>query len=333
MAFESGVAAGHIDYWNKLIAFLTTDPDLIAADAEWSIVWTHPSGTQSGIVLRGKGSSGSENIYIGLSLTTGVNPDDHRINIFGMSGVLAFATSMGQHINVSPEMRVWLDAFGMKYWFVANARRFAFVANMSTVYQVGYAGYILPFATPLNYPYPVFVGGTSNAFASSGTVTNWRSLSDYHAHFLFSPYVSSAGASELIRTNAYLLDPFAQWRACSITNSSGITLGPRMYRNDDADGSSRWGLSSSGSAGFRFGSEPIRVREVENYGGGMSLSPVSLFQEVPSNQNFGVLDGVYLCPGQSNAAENLIQIDSVDHLVIQNVWRTDVAEYWALALE
>lgn len=329
MAFESGTATGHIDYWNKLIAFLTTDAELVADDAEWQIVWTHPSGAQSGVVLRGKGSSGSESIYVGLSLTIGTSTDNHRINVYGMSGFVVSATSMNQHINVSPEMRVWLDSAAMKFWFVANARRFIFVANMSTVYQAAYAGYILPYATPANYPYPVFVGGTSNAQLS---VTNWRSLNTHHAHFLFSDW-NIAGSSDLLRSNAYLLDPLGSWRDCAMEVSADVTIGPRMFRHEDSDGIQRWGLARAGVMGTRFGSENIRTRTIENYGGGMTIEPVCLFQEVGSNQNFGILDGVSLCPGQGNAAENLIQIGGVDHLVLQNVWRTDVAEYWALALE
>lgn len=329
MAFESGTATSHIDYWNKLIAFLTTDAELLADDADWPIVWTHPDGAQRGVVLRGKGSTGSENIYVGLSLTLGISTDDHRINIYAMGGIIASAVSMSEHINVSPEMRVWLDSAAMKYWFVANARRFVLIANMSTVYQAGYAGYILPFATPLNYPYPVYVGGSANAQTA---VTNWRSLSAHHAHFLFSDW-NSSGGSDLLRANGYLLDPAAGWRACAANSSAGIQIGPRMYQQTDADGTSRWGISRNPTTANRFGSEAIRTREIDNYGGGMTLTPVCLFQEVTSNQNFGVLDGVYLCPGQGNAAENIIQVGGIDHLVLQNVWRTDVAEYWALALE
>lgn len=329
MAFESGVATGHIDYWNKLIAFLTTDMALVADDADWPIVWTHPSGAQSGVVLRGKGSSGGENIYVGLSLTIGTSTDDHRINLYAMGGVIASAVNMSEHINVSPEMRVWLDSASMKYWFVANARRFVILANMSTVYQAGYAGYILPYATPVNYPYPVFVGGTSNAQTA---VTNWRSLNLFHAHFMFSEW-NGGGGGDLLRSNAYLLDPLGAWRDCAMSLSADIAIGPRIYNVLDSDSVYRWGLSRTSVVSSRIGSENIRTRQVENYGGGMTIEPICLFQEVGSNQNFGILDGISLCPGQGNAAENVIQIGGVDHLVVQNVWRTDVAEYWALALE
>ena len=34
----------------------------------------------------------------------------------------------------------------------------------------------------------------------------------------------------------------------------------------------------------------------------------------------------------NNAAENLITVGGVDHLVVQNVYRTSVRDYWALRL-
>lgn len=332
MAFETGTASGHIDLWDSLLAFLTTDATLIIEDAEWEVVWTHPSGDQSGVVLKGKGSSGSESILVGLSLTTGLGSDNHHIEICGMTGFDPDALSLSEHINISPATRVWLDSGSMKYWFVANARRFVIVANMSTVYEAGYAGFLLPYASPLAYPYPMFIGGSSNQYGGTGTVTDWRSTSDHHQHFLFSNNFAAAPA--MLKTNAWLLDPLGAWRACSTTVSSAIALAPRAYRAADPDSVERWGLSLlSNNTPNRFGSETIRGRLIENFGGGMTMDPVSLVQETPSTQNFGILDGVFLCPGRDNAAENLIQIGAVDHLVIQNVWRTAAEEYWALRLE
>jgi hypothetical protein len=44
------------------------------------------------------------------------------------------------------------------------------------------------------------------------------------------------------------------------------------------------------------------------------------------------LEGVYHVSGFNNAAENLITGGGVDHLVVQNVYRTSVRDYWALRL-
>ena len=47
---------------------------------------------------------------------------------------------------------------------------------------------------------------------------------------------------------------------------------------------------------------------------------------------FGELDGCYHISGFNNAVENIITVDGVDHLVVQNVHRTGVEDYWALRL-
>ena len=94
MAFETGTTTGSTDFWNKLIAFLTTNVDLVAADEEWAVVWTHPSGATSGVVLRGPGAAGTDSICVGLSLTTTVDTDGHYITIWGMTAPVTAAVQM-----------------------------------------------------------------------------------------------------------------------------------------------------------------------------------------------------------------------------------------------
>ncbi len=60
------------------------------------------------------------------------------------------------------------------------------------------------------------------------------------------------------------------------------------------------------------------------------LLPVELYT---SNGMYGVLDGIYYIPGFNNAVENTLVINSVTYVVIQNVWRTGFADYYALRIE
>ena len=46
----------------------------------------------------------------------------------------------------------------------------------------------------------------------------------------------------------------------------------------------------------------------------------------------GEMDGCYCIPGYANAVENIISIGGVDHLVVQDVYRTGYSDYWALKL-
>lgn len=74
-------------------------------------------------------------------------------------------------------------------------------------------------------------------------------------------------------------------------------------------------------------------RLMDGYGGDRALIPCTLIQTNPTDQTYGVLDGAYRCQGYNNAAENLITVDAVDHLVIQNVFRTDTPDFWAMVME
>ena len=46
----------------------------------------------------------------------------------------------------------------------------------------------------------------------------------------------------------------------------------------------------------------------------------------------GEMDGCYAVPGFNNAAENIISVGGIDHLVVQDVFRTGYSDYWALKL-
>ena len=77
----------------------------------------------------------------------------------------------------------------------------------------------------------------------------------------------------------------------------------------------------------------IMTRTMDAYGGDRILVPCTLIQKDPTDQTYGVLDGAFRCQGVANSAENLITADGVDHLVVQNVYRSDFNDYWAMALE
>lgn len=332
MAFETGTTTDSTDLWNKLLAFLTTNTTLVADDEEWVVDWTHPSGATSGVVLRAPGSAGTDSIYIGLSLTTTTDTDAHYITIHGMSSTMPGALVMTDHINVSPGVRIWLDAGAMKYWLVGNGRRFILAVNMSTVYEMCYAGLFLPYAMPNQYPYPLFIGGCQGI---NSQVTSWRSTSTYHAAFPLAPYVDVSGVG-VNTANAYMLDTNGAWLNATASGGSStqICLGPAGYQLYDPDGGNDFFISAwkDGSNGLP-GHSDVRGRTMLSYGDVFALDPITLIRTNEAVQMYGILDGFYICPGVSNASENVIQIDSTDYIVLQNVFRTSTFDYMAIRLE
>lgn len=339
MAVKMGTAANHAALWNILLDFLQNDPTLVADNENWELVWTAPSGqAKDGIVLKGPGAAGLDAILIGLSREDSEQADRNRFWIRGIQSVLAGAATVDLHMNCSGRIGMWTDQNPMKYWIVASGRRFVLVCQMSTVYQCMYGGFFLPYANPLAYTYPLMVGGTMpdmTGYNSDYMPTSWRSQAQYHHAFPLShygEYISDIPPKQ--KSSCYMMDPQAQWLPCNGINNSGpVQIAPYQYHEADENNNTMWDMhygSSSGqyTLGYMFNWERLE----ENVGGGYSLSPISLIQTDPSIQNYGVMDGVFAVPGQNNAAENILQMDGVDYLVVQDVFRTEVQKYFAVRL-
>ena len=66
---------------------------------------------------------------------------------------------------------------------MANGRRFAVAAKVSTVYEALHAGLLLPYATPQQFPYPLMIGAT----LASDSGTRWSDASGGHSAYTYTP--------------------------------------------------------------------------------------------------------------------------------------------------
>lgn len=209
MAYTTGTAANHIDLWDKLLAFLTTDPALLAAGQQWTIDWRAPVGAanETDLVLVGPGMGGSDQIMVGLRRVDNFSNNSFAIYMNGMTGILPAADAYDGHVNVCRKTTMYLDQNPMRYWFVANGRRFVVVVKISTVYEAMYGGLFLPYADPLSYPYPLFIGASGGA--DFDTSYNWTSTAAGHSHFI-APYgISNIAPSR--SSSARILTVGAEW--------------------------------------------------------------------------------------------------------------------------
>lgn len=69
---------------------------------------------------------------------------------------------------------------------------------------------------------------------------------------------------------------------------------------------------------------------IRDTGGTYSLLPIELYTAAGI---YGALDGIYQISGFDNVVENTLTIDGVDYIVIQDVWRTGFADYFALRMD
>jgi hypothetical protein len=306
MAVEQGTATNFVDFYNKLRDFLTTNTTLVGLGQEWVQI-SGNVGTltlDDEIVLQGPGLSGDDEVRI--RLVPGYSAVDNRYNL-ALRAVPNWnpLVSPISQFNISGFVIIHLWNSSMPYTFVANGRRFVFVAQVSTVVQAGYGGFILPYALPTEYPYPIAVGGTSSTSSWSYNTADIR-----HCHFV-------TPANNSLR----LYSPSNTWINFSNFTASGST----------------YSWSSPGSVVLPVAgdwtTQLARLREC--IGGDYPLHPYVMISNTPTVARLGVLDGCYRIPGIGTSHGSLLDIDSPeDHMVVQNVNRTDnLLGFWALRLE
>lgn len=326
MAMQHGTANTQADLYNALIAFLTTNADLVAEGQAWEIAWTADAETH---VLRGPGLSDQDQVYIGMEMRSLPAVDSYWLDFWGMVGVISTAPVMAEHVNVKPvQSRLYADTQPMEYWFVANGRRFIVVLKISTVFQAAYCGLFLPYANPLSYPYPLFVGASAQPWQNTGfSSRNWRSTAPGFRNF-WTPIWESGGGNA-IETTSWLMNPQGDWVRVSNSNSGGDFV---FFPNGGWGGDSiiRPGTENENNYPEEFFTFS---RLMAAYGGEYPLIPCTLFQRVPTGQTMGILDGVFRCQTYDNASQNIITKDDIDYLVVQNTFRTGLGEYAAIILE
>lgn len=324
----TGTATDDQDLFAKLVTFLTTDTTLAAAGEEWTEVWDHTDGDESGIVLVGPGLSGTDSIHVGLRLNRDVSDDKFSIELRGMTGYTPTGLELEDHVNVSPKPAyVFVDSGSMTYWFIASGRHFIVIVKVTTVFEAGYAGWFLPFGTPGEYPYPMFIGGSGSTVYTSlncpDSPSSWRDAVAGHTQFPF-PSADTTSPS-FYDTPAYLLDPGGSWKSLSNTGSAlDGTVGPVYTR-----GSRQF---STGDTADLCNPAEAYSNLTDCYGGDRMIFPLTLHETDPGSQTYGVLDGCFKCQGDGMGAEDTITIGGVDHLVVQNCFRTGLSDYWCVEL-
>ncbi|WP_290906555.1 discoidin domain-containing protein [Aquabacterium sp.] len=234
------------------------------------------------LIVKGPGAAGVDQVFVGLqryALSTADWFNWRACAFIGYVSGNVFASQPG----ASPARGLPLWDQSIPYWFVANGRRFAVVAKVSTVYEALYGGLVLPYATPAQYPYPVMIGATLGTDSS----TRWSDASAGHSAYTYSP------------------------GTLALRNVVGSWLSPDLHPT---------------APGASVGLYNYRPAPGDSY----PLLPIELEDSGPNR--YGYLDGVFFTPGYSAAVEDVVQVGGVDYLMVENVFRTGVRDFWALKL-
>lgn len=307
-------AAGTVgaNYDNGIIAFrINAGGTAFEADDEFVIelkATDNPGGTDAWVedrynphssnlewIAHGTGLAGSDAIYVGTRMSETPASNQWAMEIRGFTGFdsnLAFTAQPG----VSPIHTTLLWNQTHPYWIAVNGRRWTFTARVSTVYYGAYAGFILPYNLPSEYPYPLLIGG-------SGTTTNtaWTDTSGTRSMYWHPQGSQAAGSLRL---------PSGSWGSVT-EGGNNIVVWPNYQNN----------TTNANAAG-----EYMELIETAN-AGEYPLFPMILCENVQrtvprARVIHGELDGIYAVPGFNLSPEDTLSLGGDDYVVMQNIYLT-----------
>ena len=322
MAVEIGTASNHQDLMLKLEKFLTSNPALVAANQQWEVkkdnvvnpyttnTTANADADANGYSLHrffiGHGLDGQDNIIVPMVLRHNTS-----LNYYTMTACAARAYVVDKGVsdqltdNVHGARWVTISLWhtDMKYWFIANGRRFIIVVKVSNRYATMYCGFIKPSGTDLEYPYPLLIGGnhtlTYRPYTNDDTSTN-RSF--------FNPQASGSGSS-----SSMIYTPSG--RLCFLDNQGGAYVPTQDYLIGVT-----YPYHYNHYIGKTLDDEYVLLDiDIVQYNGGMN--------------HLGWFDGVCFVTGFENSPENIITVGNERYICVSAMVQNDYNNWVAIKLE
>jgi hypothetical protein len=355
-AWTTAVTHSAIPTWVALEERTFSVPDGVGDHTRWRIIFDTVTGsnelylqklcllTASGeyanhfgseVILKAEGLNGNDEIYTGIRTEASEKGGWYNLFLNGYTGFDPTVQSWFRHPGAIPNTdgtgrhvpMVPLWDTTMPYWFVANGRSFRFAVKVSTNCEGGYLGYILPYASPSQYAYPLVVGGS---LVPNPSIRNsaWRYS---HVGFTHGVYPGPGGdANPILNTDnkgatLYLRNLDGFW--------SPVSNRPRTDSSESVMGFDGTTQSWRGVWPHCQVEMPGQLPYRECLGGGYIIQDCIILQRSPTPQVFGQLEGTYNISGFQNSFENTTIIDGKNYVILQNGYRNTVREFWALSLD
>ena len=174
MAYAYGTVTDYKDFFTKLLAYAaggSVPGGWTGGTVSGGEVWTvHGSINASltvvdTVFLVGQGSEAGDNITIGLQT---YNTPASSIYGVQIQGYTVYDSSLGWNAmpGASPIVDVALSGSSFDAWFYVNGRRIMAVARTGGIYDICfYMGFMLPYCTHAQYPYPLLISGSVDSTA------------------------------------------------------------------------------------------------------------------------------------------------------------------------
>jgi len=245
------------------------------------------------LIMKGKGFTSDEEIYVGIYLYQSVANDYYNFTVATMRGFLpdaSFTTQPG----ISNRSSVCGHNVTITYWLSVNAQRVNCVMKVGTpVYEMFSIGKFFPYAFPSQYPQPLMVAGT---LAGTSAAVRYSDTSSAHTWGI---------KGNLSQFRTFLNDGTWNQSYCF----------PYSVASDEAMLYNAMRPAGTSTATYTYPILPIEI---------YTLSPTNIY---------GRLDGLYWITGFDNVAENTVTVDGRDFVIFQDVFRTGFGDYFAMELD
>lgn len=321
MAYEIGTATDHFDLMNKLLTFLQTNPDLVAANENWTFVEGNIGvydTLNDVVILNSTGATGDLDITCGLVLRGNVASETYGIEYRGYPIYDTDGHYSNQQIQ-SPAKAFPLWNQEMNYWFVANGRRWMVGVEVSTTWQSGYCGLILPFGTPEEYPYPFFIAGMNDA----GALTRFSDFDETNR------FMASPG-----RNTASVFVAGASWKTPANHGSSETSYQPQTSTAGYIGPTRSYYANDGTHNQFESWSDQELTNQRQLIDGSYFMRQLIVYADNPqSSEQLGILDGAFWVSGRGQAPGNTIVDPNGDtHIVLQNGNKNTFRDFMTLRL-
>jgi hypothetical protein len=262
-------------------------------------------------IWQAPGNDGLAQILVGARAFYRTDVSYWDWELFGFDGFTSTLAMYAQP-NDKGGLYIPLQNSSTPYWFVCDGRRVIVVAKIAGAqYEVAYLGFLEPYFTPAQVPYPLAIGGTLGLGDTPPTWENTGYQASNATNKHRSPVHSDA--------------------------QSGSTLGFATMRARRLDGTwAPYFASSNGSEpgsglGWIFPQCSLASNVDVNVDGSYTLYPISLVDTTPNT--WGQLSGISFVTGQALTAEAAIVVGPITHLALPNINRTTLADFFAVRLD
>jgi hypothetical protein len=140
--------------------------EVAVASGFWEVMRYDTSIANRELILKGKGYTGAEEIYVGVYTYQDASADYYNLCVATFTGYVpsnTFLTQPGIRTSGVPTHNQRID-----YWLTVNPQRIACGMKVGTpVYEHFYIGKFFPYARPSQYPYPVVCAGMLNGASAT----------------------------------------------------------------------------------------------------------------------------------------------------------------------